>query len=58
LGNPKAKERVWKRPGPRLGVRAFIDEALGLTDDTNDWIYLSDGGHFENLGLYEMVLRR
>jgi hypothetical protein len=39
-------------------VRAFIDEALGLTDDTNNWIYLSDGGHFENLGLYEMVLRR
>ena len=58
LGNPKAGERVWKLPGPRLGVRAFIDEAFGLTDDKNDWIYLSDGGHFENLGLYEMVLRR
>jgi hypothetical protein len=58
LGNPRAKERVWKRPGPRLGVQAFIDEAFGLTDDKNDWIYLSDGGHFENLGLYEMVLRR
>lgn len=22
------------------------------------WVYLSDGGHFENLGLYEMVRRR
>jgi hypothetical protein len=58
LGNPSAVEKVWTRPGPRLGVRAFIDEAFGLTDDKNDWIYLSDGGHFENLGLYEMVLRR
>jgi hypothetical protein len=58
LGNPKGDENVWKFPGPRFGVRPFIDEAFGLTDDNNKWIYLSDGGHFENLGLYEMVLRR
>ena len=25
---------------------------------TSRYVYLSDGGHFENLGLYEMVLRR
>jgi hypothetical protein len=31
---------------------------LGQTNDRNTWIYLSDGGHFENLGVYEMVLRR
>jgi hypothetical protein len=36
----------------------LISEALGLTDDQNPYVYLSDGGHFENLGLYEMVLRR
>jgi hypothetical protein len=35
-----------------------IDEALGFTDDTNKYVYLSDGGHFENLGVFEMVLRR
>jgi hypothetical protein len=58
LGNPKAGGGIWKRPGPRFGILPFIEEAFGLTDDTNDWIYLSDGGHFENLGLYEMVLRR
>jgi hypothetical protein len=58
LGNPRADDTVWKCPGPRFGVRPFIDEAFGLTDDDNKWIYLSDGGHFENLGLYEMVLRR
>jgi hypothetical protein len=58
LGNPKAKRELWKLPGPRFGVRPFIDEALGLTNDENSWIYLSDGGHFDNLGLYEMVLRR
>lgn len=31
---------------------------IGNTDDINKYVYLSDGGHFENLGLYEMVLRR
>ena len=30
----------------------------GLTDDEHPWVYLSDGGHFENLGLYELVRRR
>jgi hypothetical protein len=58
LGNPRANPEVWQRPGPRWGTRPFVDEAFGLTTDTNDWLYLSDGGHFDNLGLYEMVLRR
>ena len=29
-----------------------------MTDDTYRWIELTDGAHFENFGLYEMVLRR
>jgi hypothetical protein len=58
LGNPIAPGGYWRYPGPVVGIRTHLDEALGLTDDTNRWIYLSDGGHFENLGLYEMVLRR
>ena len=39
-------------------MRPIVDEALGLTNDRSPYVYLSDGGHFENLGLYEMVLRR
>jgi len=35
-----------------------LDELAGRTTDTGDYIYLSDGGHFDNLGLYEMVRRR
>jgi hypothetical protein len=58
LGNPNAEANVWQRSGPRWGIRAFFDEAFGLTTQENPWVYLSDGGHFENLGLYEMVLRR
>lgn len=39
-------------------MRTLINEALGRTDDKYKWIELTDGGHFENLGLYEMVMRR
>ena len=34
-----------------------MKEAFGLTNDTSEYVYLSDGGHFENLALYEMVRR-
>ncbi len=43
---------------PKSAVYPIIAEALGWTDDRNKYVYLTDGGHFENLGLYEMVLRR
>jgi hypothetical protein len=33
-------------------------ELTGTTNDQCPLVYLSDGGHFENLGVYEMVLRR
>jgi hypothetical protein len=36
-------------------LRPLIDETFGLTTDEAPYVYLSDGGHFENLGLYEMV---
>jgi hypothetical protein len=59
LPNPGEFGRgYWSKPGPTYSVRPFIDEAFGLTSDRNAWVNLSDGGHFENLGLYEMVLRR
>jgi hypothetical protein len=35
-----------------------VDEALGRTSDENRYVYLSDGGHFENIGLYEAIRRR
>ena len=43
---------------PANSLRALFDELLGRTTDTRQAVYLSDGGHFENLGLYEMLRRR
>jgi hypothetical protein len=57
LGNPKRRS-AWRHRGPRFSWRLFMQEALGWTDDDEPWLYLSDGGHFENLGIYEMVRRR
>ena len=54
----KLKHRFLRKSGPRWALIPLIDEALGNTDDTYKWVELSDGGHFENLGLYEMVMRR
>ena len=58
LGNPRANERVARGDGPDFGVGAVIRELFGLTTDDAKYVYLSDGGHFENLGIYEMVRRR
>jgi hypothetical protein len=59
LGNPgPAGAATYTTQGPREASAALAAEAFGLTNDQNPYIYLSDGGHFENLGLYEMVLRR
>ncbi|HEY5767129.1 MAG TPA: patatin-like phospholipase family protein [Candidatus Udaeobacter sp.] len=59
LGNPgEAGDHTFHLGYPESSVQPIIDEALGLTNDRSPYVYLSDGGHFENLGLYEMVLRR
>jgi hypothetical protein len=59
LGNPGVHGAdTFFRSHPKKALSPIIDEAFGLTDDRNPYVLLSDGGHFENLGLYEMVLRR
>ena len=59
LPNPGPRgSRVWRQKGPRFSLWPLINEGLGQTSDRHRWVYVSDGGHFENLGVYEMVLRR
>ena len=36
----------------------FVQELLGLMRESSDLIYLTDGGHIENLGIYELLRRR
>jgi hypothetical protein len=59
LGNPgPAGAHTYKHEGPRFAAVPLIQEALGMTNEDRAYVYLSDGGHFENLGIYEMVRRR
>jgi hypothetical protein len=44
----------WHEPGALYVLR----EALGGTRSTHRFIYLTDGGHWENLGLVELLRRR
>ncbi len=58
-GNPGAPgEKAWFRNGPRHAAVPLLAEAFGYTTGDFRDVNLSDGGHFENLGLYEMILRR
>lgn len=58
LGNPgPAGNATWNTSGPGPSVWPIVVEALGTTGEQGQYVYLSDGGHFENLGLYEMVMR-
>ena len=59
LGNPGLPgERTWTRAAPGFGAGTLVNELLGRTTERNPYVYLSDGGHFENLGLYEVIARR
>jgi patatin-like phospholipase len=59
LGNPGVHgQRTYEQAFPKPSIKPMLAEAFGLTDDTSRHVYLSDGGHFENLGLLEMIVRR
>jgi hypothetical protein len=59
LPNPgKPGNRVHRKSSPGNSLGALLSEAVGNTNDEYKWVYLSDGGHFENLGLYDVVMRR
>lgn len=59
LPNPAiANTRELARAKPANAVLMLTRELLGRANDQSRAVYLSDGGHFEVLGLYEMVRRR
>jgi len=46
-----------RRTSPAFALYPLVSEMLGRTDEDHPWLFVSDGGHFENLGLYEAVRR-
>lgn len=59
LGNTaEAGNATYRLSGPSRSAGLWLAEAFGLTNADHPYVNLSDGGHFENLALYEMVRRR
>ncbi|MGA7341209.1 MAG: hypothetical protein WBE72_01955 [Terracidiphilus sp.] len=54
-GNWRAEEN---RPTPAFPLWYLLSELFGSANDKSKYVNLSDGGHFENMGLYELVRRR
>lgn len=52
------KVPAYQMESPKWALGPFINELFGATSENQPFVYLSDGGHFDNLGLYEMVRRR
>jgi GNAT superfamily N-acetyltransferase len=48
---------AWTKLQRRFRGILYFRELLGLSRAHSTWVYLSDGGHFENLALYELIRR-
>jgi hypothetical protein len=55
-GNPRTPK--WTVPSPKLGLIYLTKELTANTSTDSGFVLLSDGGHFENMGLYELIRRR
>jgi hypothetical protein len=55
---PNPTREHWPRLAPEWSVGPLFSELTGEANAAKRWINLSDGGHFENLGLYELIRRR
>ena len=59
LANPSvALKGELRQTGPTNSLLPLLSEMFGWTNDRGKNVYLSDGGHFDNLGIYEMLRRR
>jgi hypothetical protein len=57
MRNPRFEGSGWKAEAPGFGSALWY-ELFGRTDENHKYIHLSDGGHFDNLGVYELIRRR
>lgn len=55
--SPTPNRENWKSAQPRLWPFYLIREFLSQTNDLSSYCYLTDGGHFDNTGLYPLVER-
>ncbi len=54
---PTPNQSRWRSPQARLWPYYLLRESLSQTNDLSAYCYLTDGGHFDNTGLYSLVER-
>jgi hypothetical protein len=54
---PTPNRENWKQSQPRLWPFYLLREFLSQTNDLSSYCHLTDGGHFDNTGLYSLVER-
>jgi hypothetical protein len=54
---PNPAKSSWNSPQARLWTFFTLLEFLSQTDENSAYCYLTDGGHFDNTGLYTLVQR-
>ncbi|MEM7083020.1 MAG: patatin-like phospholipase family protein [Pseudomonadota bacterium] len=57
-GQDAADWTAWWRKRPFWSGRPLFSELTGSATGSSDWVNLTDGGHFDNLGIYELIRRR
>jgi len=55
---PNPGRSAWNAHGLRFSIYYLTRELLGSADENRLFLNVSDGGHFENLGIYELIRRR
>lgn len=54
---PTPNKEHWRQDQPQLWPFYLMREFLSQTNDLSSYSYLTDGGHFDNTGLYSLVER-
>jgi hypothetical protein len=55
---PNPGRKYWSSRWLRFSQWYLVKEMFGLVDERNLYVSVSDGSHFEGLGIYELVRRR
>jgi hypothetical protein len=56
--NPRLSEKADKTPEPSFARPGLLSLVSSYYDEEQSYIELSDGGHFDNTGLYELFRRK
>jgi hypothetical protein len=48
----------YPKPSPHFSLFQLVSELFGAVNDTSKYVMLTDGGHFDNMGVYELIRRR